>query len=972
MTVTDRLTRGDISPGTRLGRYTVERVEALPAVQATYYQLRHELGARHIHIARNDDNQTFAVFFPTVPSDSTGVAHILEHTALMGSRNYPVADPFFAMIPRSLNTFMNAMTASDWTTYLYSTRNKADYFNLLGIYLDAAFFPLLRYESFRRDGHRFENADPADKTSELKMQGVVYNEMKGAMATPSSVLWKALQKALYPDLTYANNSGGEPSEIPNLTYQGLKDFHAAHYHPSNAYFYTYGNLPIEEYLTAIESGVMAHFSPSELDVSIPDQTPFTEPREVTASYPSSDVERGAQALVAWKLGHSFDPDLNLRWSVLSEVLLGNPAAPLTRPLIESGLGSALSDGSGYQDSFREGAFAVGLKGLSADKAGTVHQLVLDTLARIADEGIPAELVDSALHQFEISQKEVSNAGWPYSFKLMFRAIGPWLYGGDPLDGLNLDAALERLRQAREAGPVFEGMIRRDLLENPHRVSLTLLPDPAMQDRQAEAEREMVARLSASFTDEDRDRIVQEAVSLLADQDKEDDVSILPTLTLADVTRKVARPAYTTEHQGNALVGRVDQPTSGMVYLDVQVRLPEMTEDELELLPLYAYAVTRSGAAGEDYVALTRRIEAVTGGVSASAGVGTGPDRLDDLRVSLSVGGKALGRNATELVGVLHDILAEPAFEPSRLEQLVKQRVAGQKAGIVSSGNAYAGRLAAAQLSPEAALDERQGGLAALKRMKALVEDGDWTGCVARLNSLHARILEGQARLCLTASGDDLSLDLSRLTALFAGQAAERVTVPLLPRVPVARTTDTPVAYNAVAFLTVPYTHPDSPALLALSRLLSSEYLLKELREKGGAYGGGAGYDARSGVFRMSSYRDPNIGRTFGVFRQAREFLNGPLSDRELTEAILGASKGLDPLTSPDTVGRMRFYGDLGGYTPEVQEAFLERLLKVKLDDLKRVMDTYLTPTKATYALVAGKDPNPETEAEGLKFDIASI
>lgn len=972
MTVTDQLNRSDLTPGTRLGRYTVERAVPLEGIQATYYQLRHELGARHIHIARDDDNQTFAVFFPTVPTDSTGVAHILEHTALMGSRNYPVADPFFAMIPRSLSTFMNAMTASDWTTYLFSTRNRADYFNLLGIYLDAAFFPLLRYESFRRDGHRFENTVPADSASELKMQGVVYNEMKGAMATPSSVLWKALQKALYPDLTYANNSGGEPSAIPDLTYQGLKDFHAAHYHPSNAYFYTYGNLKLEEYLNAIEAGVLSHFSPSELDVSIPDQTPFTEPKVVSASYPSSDAERGAQALVAWKLGHSFDPDLNLRWSVLSEVLLGNPAAPLTRTLIESGLGSALSDGSGYQDSFREGAFAVGLKGLSADKAEAVQALVLKTLEQIATEGVPAELVDSALHQFEIAQKEVSNAGWPYSLKLMFRAVGPWLYGADPLDGLNLDAALERLRLARAQGPVFEEMIRSDLLNNPHRVSLTLVPDPAMQDAQAEAEREMVARLSRDFTEEDRQRIVQEAVALLADQDKADDVSILPTLALSDVTRKVAQPLYTTEQVGGALVGRVDQPTSGMVYLDVQVRLPELSSEELDLLPLYAFAVTRSGAAGQDYVALTRRIEAVTGGVSASAGVGTGPDDLNDLRVSLSFGGKALGRNAGELVKVLHDILTTPEFETGRLEQLVKQRVAGQKASIVGSGNAYAGRLAAAQLSTEAALEERQGGLTALKRMEALVESGDWDGMVAWLNALHLRILEGQARLCLTASGDDLRLDLSSLTGLFAGEASGRVGTPLMPRVPQARTTDTPVAYNAVAFLTVPYTHPDSPALLVLSRLLSSEYLLKELREKGGAYGGGAGYDARGGVFRMTSYRDPNISRTFNVFRQARAFLDTELGARELTEAILSASKGLDPLTSPDTVGRMRFYGDLGGYMPEVQEAFLEGLLKVNLDDLKRVMDTYLTPEKAAYALVAGRDPNTETEGEGLTFEVAAI
>ncbi|MGI8748186.1 MAG: insulinase family protein, partial [Deinococcus sp.] len=393
MTVTEKP-----QPGTKLGRYTVLRVVELPAIGATFTELRHELGARHIHLARADDNQAFAVFFPTVPQDSSGVAHILEHVALMGSRRYPVADPFFGMIPRSLNTFMNAMTASDWTTYLYSTRNEKDFFNLLGIYLDAAFFPLLREQSFRRDGHRFENADPADKESELRLQGVVYNEMKGAMATPGSVLREAAQKALYPDLTYANNSGGDPSAIPGLTYQGLKAFHAAHYHPSNAYFYSYGNLPLERYLDAIEAGVMHDFGPLELDVSIPDQAPFDEPRTRVARYPSSDVERGAQALVAWKLGHSFDPDANLRWSVLSQVLLGSPAAPLTKALIESGLGGALSDGSGYNDSFREAAFMVGLKGLPAERGEQVHSLVLETLERLTEEGIPAEIVDSALHQ----------------------------------------------------------------------------------------------------------------------------------------------------------------------------------------------------------------------------------------------------------------------------------------------------------------------------------------------------------------------------------------------------------------------------------------------------------------------------------------------------------------------------------------------------------------------------------------------
>lgn len=263
--------------GETLGRYTVERVEPLPEMQGTLVLLRHELGARHAHVIRADDNAAFGVTFPTVPQDSTGVAHILEHVVLMGSQRFPVPDPFFSMLPRSLNTFMNAMTASDWTTYPFSTRNEKDFFNLLAVYLDATFFPLMRYESFRQDGHRFEFATPDDPTTPLKLQGVVYNEMKGAMASPGSVMWRAFGKALYPDLTYANNSGGAPEEIPNLTYEGLRAFHAAHYHPSNAFFYTYGQLPLARILDTIENHVMANFAPQTLDVSIPDQPPSTRP-----------------------------------------------------------------------------------------------------------------------------------------------------------------------------------------------------------------------------------------------------------------------------------------------------------------------------------------------------------------------------------------------------------------------------------------------------------------------------------------------------------------------------------------------------------------------------------------------------------------------------------------------------------------------------------------------------------------------
>lgn len=959
--------------GERLGRYTVDRVEELPEMQGHLILLTHENGARHAHVVRDDDNSAFGVTFPTVPRDSTGVAHILEHIVLMGSQKYPVPDPFFAMLPRSLNTFMNAMTSNDWTTYPFSTRNEKDYFNLLGVYLDATFFPLMRYESFRQDGHRFEFETPDDPSTELKLQGVVYNEMKGAMAAPGAVMWRAFGKALFPDLTYANNSGGSPSDIPALTYDNLRAFHAAHYHPSNAFFYTYGKLPLPRILDEIESHVMSRFTAQTLDVSIPDQTPFTEPRQERVTYPGSDTERGTQVSVMWKLGLSSDADANLRWSVLSDVLLGNAGAPLTRPLIDSGLGSALADLTGYRDSFREGAFAVGLKGLGAGKVQEVEALVLDTLGAIVEEGIDPELIESSLHQFEIGQKEVSNSGFPYALGVMFRLLGPWLYGGDPLTGLRLDTQLEKLRADLAAGKVFEPMLQRELLDNPHRVTLELAPDPELVTRMEAQERELVQSLSADFTDEDRQRIVAESLRLKELQAQENDPSVLPTLALSDVPASIPPVPYTTEEAGRALVARVPQPTGGLTYLDVQVRLPELPDDLLEVLPLYTSAVTKSGAAGQDYVALARRMEAVTGGVSASASSGVRPDDLHRLRLAVSFSGKALARNGAALVDVMRDLIVAPEFTRERLEQLLKQRLAGLKASVVNSGNAYAERLAAAQVSPAAAIGETWGGLTGLDTLKGLVEGGGLDDLLSRFGRIHTLLLSGQPVLCLTATEDDLGLDLTPLTALFTGDAAVGRPQPR-PRDggPQARVTDSPVAFNAVAFETVPYTHPDSPALLVLARLLRSEYLLKELREKGGAYGGSASFDPREGVFAMSSYRDPNIVRTYRVFRDARVFLDTPLGEREVTEAILSASKALDPLTSPDTVGRLRFFGDQAGFTPEVQEAYKTRLLNVGMADLKRVMDAYLTPERAAYALVAGRDPNGEMTELGLSFTVQAI
>src|SRR5437016_7002127 len=397
-----------------IGSYTITRREPLERLEGAYLELEHQTtGARHLPLECPDDNNGFAVFFPTPPSDSTGVAHILEHVVLAGSQRFPVRDPFFSMTRRSLSTFMNALTGLDWTMYLFSTRNAKDFTNLLEVYLDAAFFPLLSEDAFQQEGISDDFENPADPNSGLRYKGVVFNEMKGALATPNAAIDRAIGKTLFPGLPYAHVSGGDPQDIPNLTWQMLRDFHARYYHPSNARFYTYGDQNLERTLEAIEKKALERFQRIAIDSSVPNVKRLTKPTEAVEPYPATpgeDNTKKAQALTAWVTIPTADSFRLLAMNILSEVLLGNVGSPLRKALIDSGLGSARADGSGLRDDYKESVFGAGLKGIKDEDAEKVQKVVLDTLQRLADTGVDSSQVDAAIHHLEFEKRERSNAG----------------------------------------------------------------------------------------------------------------------------------------------------------------------------------------------------------------------------------------------------------------------------------------------------------------------------------------------------------------------------------------------------------------------------------------------------------------------------------------------------------------------------------------------------------------------------------
>jgi Zn-dependent M16 (insulinase) family peptidase len=936
--------------------FRVTDITPLPELNATLFQLRHEkTGARMVHLDCDDDNNLFGVGFRTTPENSTGVAHILEHTVLCGSRRYPVRDPFFSMLKRSLNTFMNALTASDWTLYPFSSQNEKDFYNLMGIYLDAAFFPLLRERDFRQEGHRVEFAEPDNPESPLTFKGVVYNEMKGAMADPGSLLHRRLTRALYPATTYGYNSGGEPEDILDLTHEELKAFHARYYHPSNAYFFTYGNLPLEPHLAVIEEQALSRFDALEIDSAVPPERRFEVPKRIHESFPvdaGESPEKRSMVQVAWLTCPISDSFERLSMVLLSQLLLGNPAAPLYKALLDSGLGQNLAPGTGYHDDNRETYFAAGLQGTDPDKAEEIEKLVVSTLEEVARDGFDEQRIEAAIHQLEFSHREVVGDQYPYSLLLLMRLLGPWIHDNDPVSPLLLDDNLAKLRRELAAGPFFSELIQRQLLNNGHRVTLILAPDAGQKEREERQIAARLERLEAGLGDRERQEIVDRARELQQAQEDEEDLSCLPTLTLSDIPATERAVSWELHDEAGPPVYRFEQPTNGIAYFTASFQLTDLPRELVPHVPLFCSLLPKIGAAGFSYLEMAERMTAATGGVQADSVVLSNPISLDDYQVGIEIRSKALLRNQERMFDILADICRAPDFSDlKRLHTVINQVKTSLENSVPGSGHSYAARAAAAALSPGNRLREEWGGLHLIRQIKTVAaQSPEQLGELAeKLQQLACLSFSARRLRCAVTAEKEAFPGIEDSLRRFVGSLSNdsqrgEVCSADLPSVgrAVGWAAPVPVSYVARVFPTVPLTHPDSAGLMVLAKLLRSGYLHREVREKGGAYGGMANFDAQKGLLSMLSYRDPQLLRTLEVYRMAADWAAaGRFGEEDIKEAILAVFGNLDRPLSPGGKGHREFEYQLQGLTREMRQVFRERVLAVDRPQLMDLASRYL-------------------------------
>ena len=931
-------------------------------------------GARHLHFACADSNNAFMVVLPTLPQDSTGVAHILEHTTLCGSQRYPVRDPFFMMLRRSLNTFMNAFTSSDSTAYPFATQNRKDFDNLLKVYLDAVFFPNLHPLDFAQEGWRVEVADDdTAATPRLEYHGVVYNEMKGAMSAPISQLHHHMHTALFPDTVYRHNSGGEPLAIPGLTHAALRAFHSRHYHPGNAVFMTYGSFPEAEHQRHIAELVLRQFERPDALVMSPLQAPFDASRAIETRYSAADEEDQATHIVwAWLLGEAAEPDDVVQAHLLSSILLEHSASPLRQYLETTELANAPSELCGVDDSARQLVFVCGVEGSEREHAAALEQGLLDVLAAVARDGVDVAALDAVLDRIEMAQRDIGGGSYPFGLQLMGRVMAAAMYRRDPARLLELDRVLEGLRRdIREPGFVAR-LVRRLLLDNTHRVRVTMVPDTTKAERDEALERARLELLARGLTPDERDKLIAQSVALRERQARIDDPDILPCVTLADVPAPSPAPRARIECINGVEVHVYDCAANGIFRMQLVYDLPGLSAAELRVLPLMTEYVTELGQGREDYLAVQSR-RALFGSFGTNT-MARAPIAGGDLRGWFVVTGKGLARKRDAVIDIVNEMLDGVRFdETERLRELLMQSRAEAEQSLTERGHQLAVISAASSYSTAAALDDLWDGPRAHRILKELAgadHPSALTELFALFASIGSKLRHAPRRVALF--GDAAVLDGAAARAARVGAPLAPACAPFVAAIDAQASSNgwlinSQVNFVAKAYGAVPEDHADAPLLTVLGRYLQDGFLHGEIREKGGAYGSGASYDADSATFRFLSYRDPRAVATLQDFDRALAWFATDHDPQRLEEAILGTIRALDQPRSPAGEAERAFTNALYGRDDAFRQRFRARVLAADHESLRAVASRYLDPAQGQLGVVCSSAAVADFAGADLSF-----
>lgn len=931
-----------------LQAYTVISKQRIEELKSDGWLLKHnKTGARVALLSNDDENKVFYIGFRTPPKDSTGVAHIIEHTVLCGSEKYPIKDPFIELAKGSLNTFLNAMTYPDKTVYPVASCNDKDFKNLMDVYLDAVFHPNIYREEkiFRQEGWHYEMENAGD---DLTINGVVYNEMKGAFSSPDDVLYREIMNSLYPHTSYAVESGGDPDVIPELTYEDFLAFHQRYYHPSNSYIYLYGDMDMEERLAYLDREYLSKYDALAVDSALVTEPPFGQCVLVEKEYSimESEPEEGNTYLsYNVSLGENLDREVSVGFQALADAVVGAPGAPVRKALLDAGIGTDIS--SFYEADVKQPYFSIVAKNAEGEQREAFVSIIEETLKSLSEDGVEKKALRAALNHDEFKYREADYGSYPKGLMYGLQMFETWLYDDKkPFDYLELGETYKTLKKEVDSS-FYEEMIRIRLLKNTHKSVVVVRPVKGLTGKRDKALAKKLAAKKAAMTQEEIARIVEETEALAAYQeapDREEDLKKIPLLAREDIGKK-ARPYCNEElHAGDTALLYHDIYTNGIGYLRFLFDLRQVPEELFPYVGLLQVMLGLVDTEKRSYSELYNEIHLQTGGIVPAVNVYTNADDLSKYKLTFELKVKTLYENLPKAFELAGEILTKSVYtDAKRLFELVAENRSAKQAQMMDAGHSLAAGQALSYLSKQAYLMDQVNGLAFYRLLEGL--EKDFEGKKEELSDNMERLVRYIFR------PENLMVDftaerngLEGLEKLIEGLKAKlyRESVEGKPYVPrPVKKNEGLMSSAQIQYVCRAGNYADkglsyTGALRVLKVVMSYEYLWMQVRVKGGAYGCMCQF-GKTGESYFVSYRDPNLEKTIEVYEKAADFVAGfDADERTMTQYIIGAVSALDMPLTPAAWGTYSLAGYMTGLAFEKVQKERDELLSADAETIRKL------------------------------------
>ncbi|MCL2478364.1 MAG: insulinase family protein [Treponema sp.] len=898
-------------------------VKDLAELEADGIWARHKKsGVQVFHVYNDDAENLFSFSFATIPEDSTGVSHILEHSVLCGSVNYPLKDVFLVLAQGSLQTFLNAWTFPDKTVYPASSVNEQDYFNLMAVYGDAVFRPLISEWTFMQEGHRLEFSG----SSALENTGVVYNEMKGAYSSLDAYagLWSI--KSVLPDSPYSFESGGDPDHICDLSWEQLKEFHRSRYSPRNCRIFLAGNIPTEKQLAFLDEKFFSILPAGTEAPPVPRSVRWNEQKNFRIPCPAG--EQKSTVFFSFLCGSSLNKEETIDISALTETLLGHDGSPLMKSLIDSGLGEDLSPVSGFEGELLETVFTVGLRGVAVKNQGKVEKLILDELRRLAAEGIPKEEIEAALLAMEFSHREIKRSGGPFSLVWMRRSLRAWLHGGTPWDSLLFAPMFGGLKQRLAANPrYFEELIQKYFIDNPHRAFVVIEPQKGFMEKKEAELAEQLRQKAEAMTEAEKNKLAETNRELARIQERPDTpqaLASIPHLLRSDLSAEIEIIPREFEDSGGVPVLAHSLFTNGIAYADIAIPVDNLDEEDYKWLPLYSRVSVSLGLPGMDYGKVSSLLARTAGGFTSMLQTGSRvPDSSDAVVFPSGVFDirgrdwivyrlKALDEKMGPSLDLARQLVTEADFSDlKRIRDLVLEMKNEMESGLAPIGHIFASLRSSRGFTRSYHVDEIWNGLQQLEFVHE-ISALDPAEIGRRLSAVRDKLVKSGILVNLACGSSSVKKNLDSISGnfgqlgapkprknhtMFAGRIVWKDQSPPIPEI--FSSASLQIGFAASVLPAALYGPKYQAAQMVLSHLLSTGALWEEIRMKGGAYGAFAQPDILEGTFAFSTYRDPNPLKSLESFKTVLKNFSPGDSDN-LEKAIIGSySRETRPRTSAE-------------------------------------------------------------------------